>query len=188
MRKNRYRDIIPYDHARVVLPSEKGDEGDEMVGSDYVNASYVYNAEGAVSAVAAQGPLPHTTDDFWRMVFHVRARVIVMVCNVIEKDRFKCAKYWPDMGETEEVGALEVKALSEENKGNGIILRKFQVRGARRFGFFFSRTALRSSIPLPLFSCGSQRARRGTFRSTTTRPGPTTACPTRRTRSCPCWA
>lgn len=34
--KNRYKNIIPYDHTRIVLETD-----DESDGSDYINANYI---------------------------------------------------------------------------------------------------------------------------------------------------
>ena len=63
IRKNRYSDILAYDHTRVKLQLLPNDPF-----SDYVNANYVdgYNQEQAF--IFTQGPLPHTLGDFWRMV------------------------------------------------------------------------------------------------------------------------
>ena len=37
--------------------------------------------------VATQGPLPGTVGDFWRLVWQENSRVIVMLCNEVEKDK-----------------------------------------------------------------------------------------------------
>lgn len=58
--KNRYRNIWPYEHARVRLqkPTEKD-------GSDYVNASFVQSIVSSRRYIATQGPLDSTYEDFW---------------------------------------------------------------------------------------------------------------------------
>lgn len=58
--KNRYRNIWPFEHARVRLqtPREKG-------GSDYVNASFVHSIVSSRRYIATQGPLDSTFSDFW---------------------------------------------------------------------------------------------------------------------------
>lgn len=109
--KNRYRDIIPFDHCRVVLPEEPDDEDP---GSDYINASYIKDAEGNVSYIAAQGPLSHTVDDFWRMVWAENARIVCMACNIIEANRYKCSKYWPDVGEEDTFGHFTISTMEEK--------------------------------------------------------------------------
>lgn len=130
LRKNRYRDIVPYDITRVVLPLEMDDEEKQPVpDSDYINASYIHNWNGTPVAVAAQGPLPHTTGDFWRMIWHSNARIVVMVCNIIESDRYKCAKYWPGLNESETMGELSVTMLSEDEPRPGIRVRRLRIQG-----------------------------------------------------------
>ncbi|KAH3828022.1 hypothetical protein DPMN_129971 [Dreissena polymorpha] len=41
IRKNRYKDILPYDSCRVTLDPLPGDEG-----SDYINASFIEDMNG----------------------------------------------------------------------------------------------------------------------------------------------
>ncbi|XP_010150181.1 PREDICTED: receptor-type tyrosine-protein phosphatase C [Eurypyga helias] len=90
--KNRYIDILPYDHNRVELSEITGDPG-----SDYINASYIDGFKEPRKYIAAQGPKDETTDDFWRMVWEQKATIIVMVTRCEEGKRNKCAQYWPSM-------------------------------------------------------------------------------------------
>ncbi|KFV45762.1 Receptor-type tyrosine-protein phosphatase C, partial [Tyto alba] len=90
--KNRYIDILPYDHNRVELSEIPGDPG-----SDYINASYIDGFKEPRKYIAAQGPKDETTDDFWRMIWEQKATVIVMVTRCEEGKRNKCAQYWPSM-------------------------------------------------------------------------------------------
>ncbi|XP_039089692.1 tyrosine-protein phosphatase non-receptor type 20 isoform X2 [Hyaena hyaena] len=85
--KNRYRDILPYDSTRVPLGENK----------DYINASYIriINSGEEYFYIAAQGPLPSTTDDFWQMVLENNSNVIVMITREIEGGVVKCHHYWP---------------------------------------------------------------------------------------------
>ncbi|MAS41851.1 MAG: hypothetical protein CML43_01685 [Rhodobacteraceae bacterium] len=87
-RKNRYRDILPYDDTRVRLNSEK---------EDYINANHLsMNAAGRnLWYIAAQGPLKHTIKDFWQMVWEQGSKMIVMVAAEVEKGVVKCERYWP---------------------------------------------------------------------------------------------
>jgi len=90
--KNRYANIHAYDHSRVVL------QGDSTPGSDYINANFIRGFNGDQEYIAAQGPLPETISDFWRMVWEKSCSTIVMLTNCIENGRPKCAQYWPTQG------------------------------------------------------------------------------------------
>lgn len=54
-RKNRYKDILPYDYTRVLIEEYPG-----VPGSDYINANYVKGSTGSTCAyIASQGePFP----------------------------------------------------------------------------------------------------------------------------------
>lgn len=54
--KNRYKDILPFEHARVRLAHRN--EG----SCDYINASYVQASRSNKRYIASQGPLPATFD------------------------------------------------------------------------------------------------------------------------------
>ena len=43
--------------------------------------------------IATQGPLPNTTADFWRMIWHFEVKVVVNTCRVMEGGRKKCEEY-----------------------------------------------------------------------------------------------
>lgn len=88
-RKNRYKDILPYDYTRVGLNRQ-----DDAEGSDYINANYIRGAGGSRAYIASQGPLPHTLADFWRMVVQCEVQVIVMASNETEGGKHKCECYW----------------------------------------------------------------------------------------------
>ncbi|XP_051231235.1 receptor-type tyrosine-protein phosphatase F isoform X12 [Dicentrarchus labrax] len=103
--KNRYANVIAYDHSRVVLTSV-----DAVPGSDYINANYIDGYRKQNAYIATQGPLPETLSDFWRMVWEQRSTTIVMMTRLEEKSRVKCDQYWPSRG-TETYGMIQVTML-----------------------------------------------------------------------------
>eukprot|EP00063_Salmo_salar_P021570 XP_013996405.1 PREDICTED: receptor-type tyrosine-protein phosphatase delta-like isoform X1 [Salmo salar] len=107
--KNRYANVIAYDHTRVVLaPIEGSSPG--ILGSDYINANYIDGYRKQNAYIATQGPLAETFGDFWRMVWEQRAASVVMMTRLEEKSRIKCDQYWPTRG-TETYGMTQVTIL-----------------------------------------------------------------------------
>ncbi|XP_036019789.1 receptor-type tyrosine-protein phosphatase F isoform X34 [Mus musculus] len=100
--KNRYANVIAYDHSRVLLTSIDG-----VPGSDYINANYIDGYRKQNAYIATQGPLPETMGDFWRMVWEQRTATVVMMTRLEEKSRVKCDQYWPVRG-TETYGLIQV--------------------------------------------------------------------------------
>uniref|UniRef100_A0A3P8WKC3 Receptor-type tyrosine-protein phosphatase F n=1 Tax=Cynoglossus semilaevis TaxID=244447 RepID=A0A3P8WKC3_CYNSE len=107
--KNRYANVIAYDHSRVVLTSVDG-KTSSVPGSDYINANYIDGYRKQNAYIATQGPLPETLSDFWRMVWEQRSNTIVMMTRLEEKSRVKCDQYWPSRG-TETYGMIQVTML-----------------------------------------------------------------------------
>ncbi|XP_052404355.1 receptor-type tyrosine-protein phosphatase S isoform X4 [Carassius gibelio] len=103
--KNRYANVIAYDHTRVILAPTDG-----IMGSDYINANYIDGYRKQNAYIATQGPLPETFGDFWRMVWEQRAASVVMMTKLEEKSRVKCDQYWPSRG-TDSFGAVQVTLL-----------------------------------------------------------------------------
>uniref|UniRef100_A0A8C1T4G8 protein-tyrosine-phosphatase n=1 Tax=Cyprinus carpio TaxID=7962 RepID=A0A8C1T4G8_CYPCA len=103
--KNRYANVIAYDHSRVILAPIEG-----ITGSDYINSNYIDGYRKQNAYIATQGPLPETFGDFWRMVWEQRATTVVMMTRLEEKSRIKCDQYWPSRG-TETYGMIQVTLL-----------------------------------------------------------------------------
>ncbi|XP_049334914.1 receptor-type tyrosine-protein phosphatase S isoform X18 [Astyanax mexicanus] len=103
--KNRYANVIAYDHTRVILAPVDG-----IMGSDYINANYIDGYRKQNAYIATQGPLPETFGDFWRMVWEQRAASVVMMTKLEEKSRIKCDQYWPSRG-TDTYGLVQVTLL-----------------------------------------------------------------------------
>ncbi|KAM9770025.1 protein tyrosine phosphatase receptor type Db isoform 6-T6 [Menidia menidia] len=111
--KNRYANVIAYDHSRVILSSIEG-----VPGSDYINANYIDGYRRQNAYIATQGSLPETFGDFWRMVWEQHTANIIMMTKLEEKSRMpsyffskvKCDQYWPTRG-TETYGLIQVTLL-----------------------------------------------------------------------------
>lgn len=103
--KNRYANVIAYDHTRVALTNTDG-----VAGGDYINANFIdgYRRQGAY--IATQGPMPDTFSDFWRMVWEQHTANVIMITKLEEKSRNKCDQYWPSRG-TETYGLMQVSLL-----------------------------------------------------------------------------
>ncbi|CAF1146528.1 unnamed protein product [Rotaria sordida] len=100
--KNRYANVIAYDHSRVILHTIDG-----LSGSDYINANYLDGYRKQNAYIATQGPLPNTFADFWRMIWETNSACIVMMTKLEERNRLKCDQYWPTRG-TEIYGSIHV--------------------------------------------------------------------------------
>ncbi|KAI8488818.1 hypothetical protein Bbelb_333360 [Branchiostoma belcheri] len=109
--KNRYTNILPYDHSRVELHPLEEDEN-----SDYINANYIPGYRYEREFIATQGPVPFTVPDFWRMVWEQNSRVLVMLTQCWERGKPKCERYWPEDEEPVFYGDIVVKMLSENTE------------------------------------------------------------------------
>ncbi|XP_044094882.1 tyrosine-protein phosphatase non-receptor type 22 isoform X3 [Neovison vison] len=117
IKKNRYKDILPYDHSRVELSLITSDED-----SDYINANFIKGVYGPKGYIATQGPLSTTLLDFWRMVWEYSVLVIVMACMEFEMGKKKCERYWTEPGELpRQVGPFSISCEAENRKSNYII-------------------------------------------------------------------
>ncbi|XP_065059843.1 tyrosine-protein phosphatase non-receptor type 9-like isoform X2 [Rhopilema esculentum] len=120
--KNRYRDVLCYDHSRVKLKVIGEDDF-----TDYINASFVdgHNCQNAY--ICTQGPLPNTAFDFWRMVLEQKPNVVLMLSRCFERGREKCFRYWP-----EEKKSTRFESITVQNLGvvesTDYIVRKLEVQ------------------------------------------------------------
>ncbi|XP_058289071.1 tyrosine-protein phosphatase non-receptor type 13 isoform X11 [Hylobates moloch] len=129
-RKNRYKNILPYDATRVPL----GDEG------GYINASFIKIPVGKEEFVyiACQGPLPTTVGDFWQMIWEQKSTVIAMMTQEVEGEKIKCQRYWPNiLGKTTMVSNRLRLTLVRMQQLKGFVVRAMtlediQTREVRR--------------------------------------------------------
>ncbi|XP_051055106.1 tyrosine-protein phosphatase non-receptor type 22 [Phodopus roborovskii] len=117
IKKNRYKDILPYDHSLVKLSLITSDED-----SSYINANFIKGVYGPRAYIATQGPLSTTVLDFWRMIWEYRVLVIVMACMEFEMGKKKCERYWAEPGETQlQFGPFSIFCEAEKKKSDYIV-------------------------------------------------------------------
>ncbi|XP_072267522.1 receptor-type tyrosine-protein phosphatase mu isoform X7 [Pyxicephalus adspersus] len=148
--KNRYGNIIAYDHSRVRLQSIE-----DEASSDYINGNYIDGYHRPNHYIATQGPMQETAYDFWRMVWDENTASIVMVTNLVEVGRVKCCKYWPDdteiykdikvtLIETELLAEYVIRTFAVEKRGVHEIreIRQFHFTGWPDHGVPYHATGL----------------------------------------------
>ena len=104
---DRYSDIKPYEHNRININNYE----------NYINASPI-NILSPKYFIAAQGPKDETIEDFWRMIDEQNCNIIVMLCNLMEDGRPKCAEYWNIKNQMK---SYVIKNVKEEIKNQYII-------------------------------------------------------------------
>uniref|UniRef100_A0A8D3CIU4 protein-tyrosine-phosphatase n=1 Tax=Scophthalmus maximus TaxID=52904 RepID=A0A8D3CIU4_SCOMX len=110
VKKNRYKDILPFDHTRVKLTLKTTNQD-----TDYVNANFIKGMDGPEAYIATQGPLQNTVIDFWRMNWEYNVAVIVMACREFEMGRKKCERYFPVREEEPmSFGSFRISCESEQ--------------------------------------------------------------------------
>ncbi|XP_047442983.1 tyrosine-protein phosphatase non-receptor type 18 [Mugil cephalus] len=122
IKKNRYKDILPYDQTRVVLSPSTSDSD-----SDYINASFIQGATPGSCYIASQGPLSSTVTDFWRMIWQHHVKVIVMACREIEMGKRKCECYWAAEHQTVSFGPFSVSNEEETRPNEDTVIRALNV-------------------------------------------------------------
>jgi len=119
--QNRYNDVLPYKHNLVQV---KASDGSDI----YVNGSYInvpIRGKGEKAFIAASAPVEKSLNNFWEMIFQNKVTLIVMLCNIKEKN-IVCEKYWSE-DEHKEYGNVKVKHLSTAQFGEKLLKRQFEV-------------------------------------------------------------
>ncbi|XP_048355963.1 tyrosine-protein phosphatase non-receptor type 12 isoform X1 [Sphaerodactylus townsendi] len=136
VKKNRYKDILPFDHSRVKLTLKTPPQD-----SDYINANFIKGVCGPKTYVATQGPLANTVVDFWRMIWEYSIAIIVMACREFEMGRKKCERYWPPNGEEGvSFGPFHISCEAEQARTDYYIrtlLLEFQNETRRVYQFHY---------------------------------------------------
>ncbi|XP_067429604.1 tyrosine-protein phosphatase non-receptor type 13 isoform X4 [Thunnus thynnus] len=114
-KKNRYKNIVPFDTTRVVLGKDGG----------YINANFIKMPvkDENFMYIACQGPLPTTLGDFWQMVWEQKSNVIAMMTQEVEGGKVKCQRYWPDTPKTAEMvdDRLQITLIKDQYLDNFVI-------------------------------------------------------------------
>jgi protein tyrosine phosphatase len=94
--RNRYSNILPYNHNRVKLNK------DGTHKNDYINASHMQKINidnKEIKIILAQGPTEHTVQDFLQMCVEQKVRLIIMLTGLQENGIAKCADYMVSAGD-----------------------------------------------------------------------------------------
>ena len=110
----RYGDIRPYEDNYVKIKS----------GHKFINASWIHIPYPCYF-IATQGPLQTTIEDFFIMCKEYEVQLIIMLSNLEEDGKEKCAKYWDikDLKNFEIGKRTETTSIDE-----GVFLRKLKIR------------------------------------------------------------
>ncbi|XP_048038870.1 receptor-type tyrosine-protein phosphatase C-like isoform X5 [Megalobrama amblycephala] len=125
-KKNRYSSHIPYDFNRVLFrleiegnqTSDPEDEDEyssdeEEESNEYINASFIDGYWCHKSLIAAQGPLPNTTEEFLLMLYQQQTKTLVMLTDCQEDGKDYCSQYWGD--EKKVFGDMEIEVKKTES-------------------------------------------------------------------------
>lgn len=125
-KKNRYSSVIPYDFNRVLFrleiegnqTSDPEDEDEyssdeEEESNEYINASFIDGYWCHKSLIAAQGPLPNTTEEFLLMLYQQQTKTLVMLTDCQEDGKDYCSQYWGD--EKKVFGDMEIEVKKTES-------------------------------------------------------------------------
>lgn len=63
------------------------DISDSYINANFINSSIHLNDQ---AFIATQGPLPQTKENFWRMVYHERTKLVINLTKTKEHGKIKC--------------------------------------------------------------------------------------------------
>lgn len=139
--KNRYHNILPFEHSRVKL------KGVPIDGCNYVNANFLETSLSSKKYIATQSPIPATFADFWNMVWQRDVRVVVMLTAETEGNQIKAHNYWNASG----YGPIKLKLHSEHRASiepQRLLRAKMRphVREQRRFSSMMAPSTLDPAV------------------------------------------
>ena len=108
-----------------------GNEAEKESIENYINANVV-QVDGR-RAIATQGPLTNSFYNFWRMVEQYKTDSIFMLCNLIEKGKIKCDRYFPQKPPNDVLTEKEYTVSFIEEEGlfkDRLRVRKLQLSNA----------------------------------------------------------
>ncbi|KAL0365826.1 UNVERIFIED_CONTAM: Protein-tyrosine-phosphatase PTP1 [Sesamum radiatum] len=124
--KNRYTDVLPFDDNRVIL---KRCTDYRSSARGYINASFVTTSESVSRFIATQGPLSHTSEDFWEMIIQYHCPVIVMLTRLVDNYRtVKCVDYFQAEDGPRDFGNICISTKWIQTADNSLILRCLEVK------------------------------------------------------------
>uniref|UniRef100_A0A8C9TMG1 protein-tyrosine-phosphatase n=1 Tax=Scleropages formosus TaxID=113540 RepID=A0A8C9TMG1_SCLFO len=123
--KNRYKNILPFDHTRVVL--RDGDPNEP--GSDYINANIIMVVTDTRVICSCN---VHRQEQWCRKNrFNFNKRVSASETLLHFVPQSKCVKYWPDVSALKEYGAMRVRNV-KETLAHDYILRELKLSKVER--------------------------------------------------------
>lgn len=116
-KKNRYTNILPYEHSSVKLKLTKNNP------DGYINASLMPRLQINnifVNIIAAQGPIKESTQDFLRMCVEQRISLIVMVTGLTEGGQDKCYNYFGDLKDNAKDSVFNKYEIECDTENNNV--------------------------------------------------------------------
>uniref|UniRef100_A0A673IQG7 Receptor-type tyrosine-protein phosphatase C n=1 Tax=Sinocyclocheilus rhinocerous TaxID=307959 RepID=A0A673IQG7_9TELE len=141
-KKNRDSAVIPYDFNRVLFrldiegnqTSDPEDEDEyssdeEEESNEYINASFIDGYWCSKSLIAAQGPLPNTTEEFLLMLNQQQTKTLVMLTDCQEDGKDYCCQYWGDEKKT--FGDMEIEVKKTETFPT-YVRRRLEIQSSKK--------------------------------------------------------
>ena len=116
--ENIYHDVLPFDTNRICLRSSS---------DGYINASPIKINNCPIKYIAASAPLPNTFEKFWKMIIDENCDTIVMLTNLLENNKIKAYRYWPDENENYQIDKYKISCVDVERPTPNIVMRTFRI-------------------------------------------------------------